>query len=209
MIIRDEQDINRQIIEETANKLDNSSLIKKSIDIEDSESVRDDMEEVDRVAAQIQASLNRKKENRKVIKPIMKEPVEEKIYSDSEEFEEDTEESSEEALDIDLDDPEVDKAATKIQATFKGKKARQEVAKIRKDNEAKAEEGSKGCEKSQEVCDKEFDIDLEDPEVDAAAAKIQSSFKGKKVSSKVAEGRNAKEDEAKKEEIDIDKVRRI
>ena len=37
----------------------------------------------------------------------------------------------EEIIDIDLDDPDVEEAATKIQAGFKGMKARKEVQKLK------------------------------------------------------------------------------
>lgn len=41
------------------------------------------------------------------------------------------EEAQEEEIDIDLNDPEVEKAATKIQASFKGHKARKEVKALK------------------------------------------------------------------------------
>ena len=53
-------------------------------------------------------------------------------------------------IDIDLEDPDVDMAATKIQAGFKGMTARKEVAAL-KDKIVDEENG--------------IDIDLEDPEV--------------------------------------------
>ena len=46
----------------------------------------------------------------------------------------------EEEIDIDLEDPDVDAAALKIQASFKGKKARDEVSQMRKaKSDAKAQ----------------------------------------------------------------------
>merc|ERR1711953_1440818 len=90
-------------------------------------------------------------------------------------------EVSEEAIDIDLNDPEVEAAATKIQAGFKGHKARQELKEKKTDN---AVENSNAEEKvvldstMKEANEEAIDIDLNDPEVEAAATKIQAGFKG-------------------------------
>lgn len=68
--------------------------------------------------------------------------------------------------DIDLNDPAVADAATKIQAGFRGHKARKEV------QEMKTEQAEAPAET------KQFDINADDPEVQAAAVKIQASVKG-------------------------------
>merc|ERR1739842_254482 len=91
----------------------------------------------------------------------------------------------EEEIDIDLTDPEVDKAATKIQAGFRGQKVRKEM----KDKKEEEEAASKREE--------EIDIDLTDPEVDKAATKIQAGFRGQKV---------RKEMKDKKEEETVSKM---
>lgn len=72
-----------------------------------------------------------------------------------------------EEVDIDLNDPDVEQAALKIQAGFKGYQARKEIKDKMSNNEAK-EEGVK----------EEVDIDLNDHEVEKAATKIQVGFKG-------------------------------
>ena len=115
-------------------------------------------------------------------------------------------------IDIDMEDPEVDAAALKIQASFKGKKARTEVAQLKKEKAETQLVGEKLEEKKDKMGNEDvIDIDLTDPEVDAAALKIQSSFKGKKARDQVAEMRKSKADEKenvrkeeREEEIDID-----
>ena len=167
----------------------------------------------------------------------------------------------EEEIDIDLEDPEVAAAATKIQAGFKGKKARDEVKKMKEDKDvdfttesvpnievvsetpvsetpepdnshdqksavseidASATVIQEGYYKVKETFDETtieneeeiIDIDLEDPEVNAAATKIQAGFKGKKARDEVKQMKeqqletNTSTEAEKKadneEEIDID-----
>lgn len=84
------------------------------------------------------------------------------------------------AEDIDLNDPEVQKAATKIQAGFRGMKSRKEV----KDQQHPAAQ-----EQDEEIAA----IDLTDPELADAALKIQAGFRGAK----------ARKDKMKKEEAEL------
>jgi hypothetical protein len=89
---------------------------------------------------------------------------------------------------VDPEDPNVNKAATAIQAGYKGYKARQEVKEIKKTKE-EDEVGSTGpaddatvtSEPPKEQEEEVIDIDMNDPEVLAAATKIQASFKGYRV----------------------------
>ncbi|ODM96662.1 Abnormal spindle-like microcephaly-associated protein [Orchesella cincta] len=89
----------------------------------------------------------------------------------------------EEVIDIDLNDPEVGIAATKIQASFRGHKARREAEKAEK---AKATDGELSEElqklkttEEKPAAEEEEDLpDLNDPEVNKAATKIQAHFKG-------------------------------
>ena len=99
-------------------------------------------------------------------------------------------ETEEEVIDIDLEDPEVNAAATKIQAGFKGKKARDEVKQMRE--QQLDAEISKEAEKKADN-EEEIDIDLDDPEVNEAATKIQASFKGKKARDEVKKMKEDKE----------------
>merc|ERR1712051_673768 len=112
---------------------------------------------------------------------------------------------AEEEIDIDMDDPETAKAATKIQASFRGSQSRKEVKSMKEKEEIVEETVT-----AQEV-EEEIDIDMDDPETEKAATKIQASFRGsqsrKEVKSMkekhevVEESVTAQEAE---EEIDID-----
>ena len=101
--------------------------------------------------------------------------MKEKI-DDSDQLEGNEETKSEEEIDIDLNDPEVEEAASKIQAGFKGMKARKEVTELRK--QKKCEDNAQM--ETNETIDLEEVIDLDDPELDQAATKIQAGFKGMK-----------------------------
>ena len=94
-----------------------------------------------------------------------------------------------EVADMDLSDPELEKAATKIQATFKGYKARREKddAAGREEQEgtstepAKTEAAAAGAAAAAaDDSGETIDIDLNDPDVEKAATKIQATFKGYK-----------------------------
>lgn len=126
----------------------------------------------------------------------------------------------EEEVDIDLNDPDVEKAATKIQAGFKGMKTRQEIASMKQTDgaaeeepaaaPAAAEEPAAPAEEqpaAEESKEEEVDIDLTDPEVEKAATKIQAGFKGMKTRKEIkenspekAEGEPAAQEEAPKED---------
>ena len=76
-------------------------------------------------------------------------------------------------IDIDLDDPDVAKATTKIQAGFRGMKARKEVGNLKEDEEV--------CQILIECMEADAaaaDIDLDDPEVERATTMIQAGYRG-------------------------------
>ena len=111
----------------------------------------------------------------------------------------------EEEVDIDLDDPDVANAATKIQAGFRGSQARKEVQEMKQE---KLKNQDKEKETSEEV-----DIDLDDPDVANAATKIQAGFKGHQARKEVQQMKKEKMEQEKEatenekeatEEIDID-----
>ncbi|XP_071173438.1 triadin-like isoform X3 [Mytilus edulis] len=120
--------------------------------------------------------------------------------------------SETEEVDIDLNDPEVEKAATKIQAGFRGHKTRKEM--LSKTDVQTTQSEEKVPEKKEEE-EEEVDIDLNDPDVEKAAIKIQAGFKGfqtrKEMQSKKSETEvkteektEAKKEEKQEEEVDID-----
>ena len=128
--------------------------------------------------------------------------------AEGEKTEEQTEEKKDEEIDIDLNDPEVEKAATKIQAGFKGYKTRKEM-KDSKDSNKEAgtdiqkEEGEgekEGEEKQEKTEGEEIDIDLNDPEVEKAATKIQAGFKGYKTRQELAQKKGEEGDSENKDE---------
>ncbi|XP_060585652.1 neurofilament medium polypeptide-like isoform X5 [Ruditapes philippinarum] len=123
----------------------------------------------------------------------------------------------EEEVDIDLNDPDVEKAAVKIQAGFKGFKARQEIKDLKDKNESSSPtdaapptESAPPTDGAPPTEEEEIDIDLNDPEVNAAALKIQAGFKGHKTRQQLKESKTEQKTEEKvddkkeEEEVDID-----
>merc|ERR1712079_107187 len=121
----------------------------------------------------------------------------------------------EEIVDIDLDDPDVGQAATKIQAGFKGMKARKEVNALKEENKETKDETAeeidgnlKESNDSKLIDEEIIDIDLNDPDVENAATKIQAGFKGMKARKEVSamkDGKNetdTNEAQEKNEELD-------
>merc|ERR1712108_62862 len=100
-----------------------------------------------------------------------------------------------EGMGIEMDDPEVIKSATKIQAGFRGKKAREDVEKIKEENNSnngtdfqQNETATVADENTTEnTLPAEIDtiaegmgIEMDDPKVIKSATKIQAGFRGKK-----------------------------
>merc|ERR1719266_1915642 len=82
--------------------------------------------------------------------------------------------AKEEEIDFDLNDPDVEQAATKIQAGFKGMKARKEVSAMKDDTLNKSnvvdQKETEKVQINQEVSS--INVNLDDPELEEAATKI-------------------------------------
>ena len=178
--------------------------------------------DVENAACKIQAGFKGMKARKEVseLKANKTETVivDEKIVTDDQkqldkkdEIEE-TEVKTEDEIDIDLNDPDVEQAASKIQAGFKGMKARKEVSAMKENVKDSAKEvtGDKGKEEVNDIKTdpdaNDIDIDLNDPDVEQAATKIQAGFKGMKARKEVAVIRDEQKETENKatEEIDID-----
>ncbi|KAH7951723.1 hypothetical protein HPB52_011759 [Rhipicephalus sanguineus] len=105
--------------------------------------------------------------------PTMKEPEEENQLAD-----------------IDLTDPSLNQAASKIQATFRGHKVRKSPLHQPKEHgdQQQQQEGKAGDQAdddaSKELPDELEDMDLNDPDLAKAAVKIQATFRGYKTRAK-------------------------
>ena len=103
-----------------------------------------------------------------------------------------------EIADIDLEDPELAFAATKIQAGYRGMKTRKDTRQLKKE---KAHEGSQDEGKFAE----KIDIDLDDPDVEMAATKIQAGYKGMRTRKEIKQRREQiNEDENKAEDNEVE-----
>uniref|UniRef100_A0A1I8GUB1 RIIa domain-containing protein n=1 Tax=Macrostomum lignano TaxID=282301 RepID=A0A1I8GUB1_9PLAT len=93
----------------------------------------------------------------------------------------------EEEVDIDLEDPEVQAAAVKIQQGWSSHKSRAKKTDQDEAVEPVKETASESAEENKHDEEEEVDIDLEDPEVQAAAVKIQRGWSSHKSRSKKSE----------------------
>lgn len=83
-----------------------------------------------------------------------------------------------EVVDIDLSDPEVQKAASKIQARFRSHLKREEAKKNGEEEEEEAQSEVVDDKETLEQTQNELlDLDLDDPELNKAASVIQSNFR--------------------------------
>ena len=114
--------------------------------------------------------------------------------------------NEEDEVDIDLEDPEVQAATEKIQAGYKGMRTRKDMKKKKEsvkdlgddaviENAIPVQEGEEAV-----------DIDLNDPEVQAATVKIQAGYKGMQTRKEMKEKKNVEQKEIveEEEEVDID-----
>eukprot|EP00794_Sanderia_malayensis_P010942 gene10942-12103_t len=136
-------------------------------------------------------------------------------------------EQPEDALDVDLDDPKYEEAATKIQANFRGHKVREEIksskSKLSEDIDDKKEDETHeledekgepkqvgGEEQNEEVKGAEKVEETADDQVkeEEAAIKIQASFRGhvaRKEVEAIKSSQNVENDDKEAEKVDEDK----
>lgn len=90
--------------------------------------------------------------------------------------------------DIDLTDPSLNQAASKIQATFRGHKVRKSPLHQPKEHgdqqQQEGKAGEQADDASKELPDELKDMDLNDPDLAKAAVKIQATFRGYKTRAK-------------------------
>ena len=180
----------------TVEEADGSKNVDIDIDLTDPK--------VDIAATKIQAGFRGSKVRRNMNQGReIQEPS--KQYKDGKYSQESKEEQS--MIDIDLDDPEVEIAATKIQAGFRGARTRQGL-QLREDNEVDSQINIEANDIGKTSGTDVVDIDLNDPDVEMAATKIQAGFRGSKVRQEMNQRKLEKDDhyEAKtiSHEIDID-----
>ncbi|KAL1444185.1 hypothetical protein MTO96_045634, partial [Rhipicephalus appendiculatus] len=88
--------------------------------------------------------------------------------------------------DIDLSDPSLNQAASKIQATFRGHRVRKSPQHQPKEHgdQQEGEARDQADDASKELPDELKDMDLNDPDLAKAAVKIQATFRGYKTRAK-------------------------
>ena len=102
-----------------------------------------------------------------------------KLKSGLEAVHADTAGGTDDVIDIDLEDPDVEKAALTIQASFRKHLSHQELVKKQSQSTDVETPGPSNVDTNGTKNNDEevIDIDLDDPEVAAAAEKIQKGFK--------------------------------
>ena len=102
-------------------------------------------------------------------------------------------ENDQDEIDIDMDDPDVEKAATKIQAGFRGLQTRKQLKNDKEEKENLKLEDQCKLENEQENDQDKIDIDMDDPDVEKAATKIQAGFRGLKTRKQLKNEKTGKE----------------
>ena len=208
---------NKETKDKTAEEIDGKLKESNDSKLIDDEIIDIDLNDpdVENAATKIQAGFKGMKARKEVsaMKDGKNETDNNEAQDKKEELDKNTMETSasNEVIDIDLNDPDVEHAATKIQAGFKGMKARKDVQSMKEGiKEGSDKDGAEKTIIPPEIKDEKIDIDLNDPDVEQAATKIQAGFKGMKARQEVTAMKDAKADSAKikeinkEEEIDID-----
>ena len=111
----------------------------------------------------------------------------------AEQFDPKHEEVEQVKIDVVLDDPEVENAASTIQAALKGSMFRKKILGVKGEEPGAMPIGSENNSEVNKMEKGSIDIDLNDPEVENAAKKIQAGFKMSKSKKNTANEENVKE----------------
>lgn len=141
------------------------------------EKAADEEEEAERAAAEAATKIQATFRAYKVRKEIRAGSSEPSPSNDQHAMKEPDEDN---LADIDLSDPSLNQAASKIQATFRGHRERKSPQHQPTNQTGQQQED----DKAQELPDELKDMDLNDPDLAKAAVKIQATFRGYKTRNK-------------------------
>ncbi|XP_064470570.1 uncharacterized protein LOC135385282 [Ornithodoros turicata] len=153
-----------------------------------------EVKEIEAAATKIQATFRGykvRKETEKVArKESNREAHTETNMKEDDDQPKNTSSEQDELADLDLNDPNLSKAACVIQATFRGHRVRKspihqaEGESTGKDETTRESSLQSAQQDEEDVPDEIKDLDLNDPDLAKAAVKIQSTFRGYKTRNK-------------------------
>lgn len=154
-----------------------------------------EVREIEAAATKIQATFRGYKVRKETEKVLVRKESNREKYTESEMKEDDDQPKNapseqDEVADIDLNDPNLSKAACVIQATFRGHRVRKSPVQQFQEEPKGEDETLRKCSdepqpnEDPDVPDEIKDLDLNDPDLAKAAVKIQSTFRSYKTRNK-------------------------